>query len=225
MRDRKHQAAMAVESLKKDYPDAICSLNYEKPYELLISTRLAAQCTDIRVNTVTRELFPRYPTLESFSEADPDDVRKIIAPCGLGPTKSKDIVNMARMIIADFDGVVPDNMHDLLRLPGVGRKTANIILGDVYHKPAVVCDTHFIRITGRLGLTASNKPNIVEKDLIKLLDPAESSDFCHRTVLHGRAICKARSPQCEICSMNSFCDTFNQQQNPPSKQKKEKQSQ
>ena len=168
--------------------------------------RLAAQCTDARVNMVTPGLFERYPTLEAFAEADPLDVEQIVRPCGLGPSKARDIVNTAKMLLAEYGGVVPDTMEELLKLPGVGRKTANLILGDVYHKPAIVCDTHCIRICGLLGLSNSKNALIVERQLAEVLPPEKSNDFCHRLVLHGRAVCKARSPQCAVCCMASCCD-------------------
>ena len=203
--DKKKLAAAAVNLLKKEYPGAVCSLNYEKPYELLISVRLSAQCTDARVNIVTPVLFSKYPTLESLAEASPSDIGEIIKSCGFFNTKSKDIVMLSQMLINEFDGVVPNNMEDLLRLPGVGRKTANLILGDVYHQPAVVCDTHCIRITNLLGLTTSKNPDKTEKELRESLPMDEANDFCHRLVLHGRAVCTARSPKCGKCVLNEIC--------------------
>lgn len=202
---KKQIALNAVEALKKDYPDAICSLVAGNPFELLIATRLSAQCTDARVNLVTPELFAKYRTLEDYANADAGDIEKIIHSCGFFRQKSKDIVEMARKILSDFDGKVPDNIEDLTTLSGVGRKTANLICGDVYGKPAVVADTHLIRISNRLGLVATKDPYKVELELKKLLPPEESNDFCHRAVLHGRAVCDARKPKCEICSMSEFC--------------------
>lgn len=202
-----------VESLKADYPDSICSLNYPKPYELLFSVRLAAQCTDERVNQVTPALFGRYPTLEALAEADVTEVEQYIHSTGFFRAKARDIVAASRMLLEEFGGRVPDNMDDLLRLPGVGRKTANLILGDVYHTPGVVvADTHCIRISGKLGLTDGTKdPARVEAQLRPILPPEESNDFCHRLVLHGRAVCMARKPDCANCSLRPWCDFFNGQ--------------
>ncbi len=205
LKQRKELASQCVAALKEEYPDAICSLQYSDPLQLLIATRLSAQCTDARVNLVTPALFKRFPTLQDFCEADAAEVGEMIHSCGFYKVKSKDIVALSRMIRDDFGGIVPDTMEDLLKLPGVGRKTANLILGDIYGKPAVVTDTHFIRITGRLGLTKNKTPLKVEEDLRKVLPPEESSDFCHRIVLHGRAVCTARQARCEICCMNAFC--------------------
>lgn len=202
---KKQIAVSAVEALKKEYPDAICSLVAGNPFELLIATRLSAQCTDARVNLVTPALFEKYRTLEDYARADADDIAEIIHSCGFFRQKSKDIVGMAQKILSDFGGKVPDNIEDLTTLPGVGRKTANLICGDVYGKPAVVADTHLIRISNRLGLVATKDPYKVEIELKKLLPPEESNDFCHRAVLHGRAICDARKPKCEICPMADFC--------------------
>ncbi|MCD7828146.1 MAG: endonuclease III [Clostridiales bacterium] len=202
---KKQIALYAVEALKKEYPDAVCSLTYENPFELLVAVRLSAQCTDARVNLVTPALFEKYKSIEDFANADSRDIADIIHSCGFFRQKSKDIVGMAQRILSDFGGKVPDNIDDLTTLPGVGRKTANLICGDVYGKPAVVCDTHFIRICGRLGLTDTKDPAKVEIQMRKLLPPEESSDFCHRAVLHGRAVCGARSPKCDKCVMNDFC--------------------
>ena len=202
---KKQIATNAVEALKKEYPDAICSLDAGNPFELLIATRLSAQCTDARVNLVTPELFGKYKTLEDYASADVDDIAAIIHSCGFFRQKSKDIVGIAQKILSDFDGKVPDNIEDLTSLPGVGRKTANLICGDVYGKPAVVADTHLIRISNRLGLVSTKDPFKVEIELKKLLPPEESNDFCHRCVLHGRAVCDSRKPLCEKCTMNEFC--------------------
>ena len=202
---KKEIALKAVESLKKEYPDAICSLSASNPFELLVATRLSAQCTDARVNLVTPALFEKYKTIEDYADADVSDVENIIRSCGFYKMKASDIVNMAKKIIADFDSTVPDNIEDLTSLPGVGRKTANLICGDVYHKPAVVADTHLIRISNRLGLVETKDPVKVELQLKKLLPPDESNDFCHRVVLHGRAVCSARKPDCEKCSLSDFC--------------------
>lgn len=202
---KKQIALNAVEALRKEYPDAICSLTADTPFELLIATRLSAQCTDARVNLVTPALFEKYRTLEDYAQADSEDIAEIIHSCGFFRQKSKDIVGMAQKILSDFDGKVPDNIEDLTTLPGVGRKTANLICGDVYGKPAIVADTHLIRISNRLGLVATKDPYKVEIELKKLLPPEESNDFCHRAVLHGRAICDARKPKCDICPMTQFC--------------------
>ena len=196
-----------IEGLKKLYPDAVCSLDYRKDYELLFSVRLAAQCTDARVNLVTPALFERFPSLEAFAQATPEEVGEYVHSCGFWRAKAMDIVGSAQMLLSDFGGRVPDNMDDLLRLPGVGRKTANLILGDVYGKEGYVCDTHCIRITGRLGITDGSKdPLKVEQQLRKVIPPEESSDFCHRMVLHGRALCMARGPKCGECPLRDLCD-------------------
>ena len=193
-----------IETLKGLYPDALCSLQYEKDYELLFSVRLSAQCTDARVNQVTPALFARFPTLESFAQAEPEEVEPYIRSCGFFHGKARDLVGCARQLIERFDGKVPGTMEELTSLPGVGRKTANLILGDVYHQPAYVCDTHCIRITGRLGLTDGSKdPLQVERQLRAILPPEESSDFCHRMVLFGRDVCTARSPKCENCPLRA----------------------
>ena len=204
----KEEAVKICEELKKKYPCAECSLEYNEPYELLIATRLSAQCTDARVNIVTKDLFVKYPTLQSFADADISELEEMVRPCGFYREKAKSIKNMAAMIISEFDGQVPDTMEKLTSLPGVGRKTANLILGDVYGKPAVVTDTHCIRITGRLGLTENTEPYKVEKDLVKIIPPEEGSDLCHRLVFFGREICKARKPLCEECCLNDICTYY-----------------
>jgi endonuclease-3 len=202
----KEAVGRIIEGLKALYPDAQCSLDYEKDYELLFSTRLAAQCTDARVNLITPVLFARYPTLEALAEADEAEVSGIIHSCGFFRTKARDIVLASQMLLHDYDGRVPDEMEELLRLPGVGRKTANLILGDIYGKPAVVADTHCIRIAGRLGLTNGTKdPYKTELQLKDALPPEEQNDFCHRLVLHGRSVCLARRPRCEICPIAADC--------------------
>ena len=201
------QISAIIEELKKLYPDAVCSLDYRKDYELLFSVRLAAQCTDARVNLVTPALFERFPSLEAFAQATPEEVGEYVHSCGFWRAKARDIVGSAQMLLSDFGGRVPDTMEDLLRLPGVGRKTANLILGDIYGKEGYVCDTHCIRITGRLGITDGSKdPLKVEQQLRKVIPPEESSDFCHRMVLHGRALCMARGPKCGECPMRELCD-------------------
>lgn len=202
----KQRAVKCVEALKNEYPDAICSLAAEKDYELLIATRLSAQCTDARVNLVTPALFKKYPTLEAFANAEVSDVEELIHSCGFYRAKAKDIVGMTQIILNDFGGKVPDNIEDLTSLPGVGRKTANLICGDIYGKPAVVADTHLIRITNLLGFVNTKDPYKVELALKKILPPEESNNFCHRCVLHGRAVCVARRPQCDKCCMADFCD-------------------
>lgn len=203
---KKQRAIAAVEGLKARYPDAICSLTAENPLQLLIAVRLSAQCTDARVNLVTPALFARFPTLDSLADADPDEVGGYIRSCGLYKTKAKDIVAMCRMLRDVYGGNIPDTVEELTKLPGVGRKTANLVCGDVYGKPAVVADTHCIRITGRLGLTDGTKdPYKVEMQLRKVLPPDESNDFCHRLVLFGRDTCSARSPKCEECPLNEVC--------------------
>jgi endonuclease-3 len=196
---------MIIELLERDYPLAECSLDYEKAYELLFATRLAAQCTDERVNKVTPGLYSKYPTLKSIAEANIEDIENIVHSCGFYHSKARDIVLAANMLLSEFKGIVPDNMDDLLKLPGVGRKTANIILGDIYHKPAVVVDTHCIRLSNRLGLANSKDPEKIEYALQKILPPEKSSDFCHRLVYHGRAVCTARSPKCAVCSLFEHC--------------------
>lgn len=202
---KKQRAISAVEALKKEYPEAICSLNYSDEFQLLAATRLSAQCTDARVNTVTPALFEKYPTVEAFAEAEVADVEELIRSCGFYRTKAKDLVEMAKKIISDFGGKVPDNIEDLTSLPGVGRKTANLICGDIFGKPAVVADTHLIRISNLLGLVETKDPFKVEMQLKELLPAEESNDFCHRCVLHGRAVCIARRPDCENCCMAGFC--------------------
>lgn len=197
-----------IESLKEIYPDALCSLNYEKDYELLFSVRLAAQCTDARVNMVTPALFARFPTLQSIASADVDEVGEYVHSCGFWRAKAKDIVATAQQLLERFDGKVPDRMDDLLTLPGVGRKTANLILGDIYGQEGYVCDTHCIRITGKLGITDGSKdPLKVEQQLRQVIPSEESNNFCHRMVLFGREWCMARTPRCTECPLKSLCDT------------------
>lgn len=201
----KEIALRAVDALKNKYPDSLCSLNAENPLQLIIATRLSAQCTDARVNLVTPALFEKYKTVEDFASADVADVEEIIHSCGFFRAKAKDIVEMSKKMISDFGGNVPDNIDDLTSLPGVGRKTANLIMGDVYGKPAVVADTHLIRISNLLGLVSTKDPFKVEMKLRELLPPEESNDFCHRCVLHGRDTCVSGRPKCNECVMNSFC--------------------
>ena len=202
---KKELATLSAEALKKLFPDAKCSLIAQKPYELLMATRLSAQCTDARVNMVTPDLFKRFPTLEAFRDADIADIEDAIKSCGLYKTKARDLKNMAVELLERFGGVVPDTIEELITLPGVGRKTANLIVGDVYGKPSIVVDTHCIRITTRIGLHKETDPKKIEFALKKILPPEESGDFCHRIVLHGRDLCTARSPKCSECPLNTFC--------------------
>ena len=202
------QVRAMVDGLKQLYPDGICSLQYKKDYELLFAVRLSAQCTDERVNQVTPALFARFPTLEAFAQADVEEVGEYIHSCGFFRAKSRDLVLCAQMLLSQHGGKVPGTMEELVALPGVGRKTANLILGDVFHTPGVVvADTHCIRISGRLGLTDGTKdPGQVEKQLREILPPEESNNFCHRLVLHGRAICTARQAKCGMCPLAPVCD-------------------
>lgn len=202
---KKQRAALAVQALKNEYPQAVCSLTYGDPLQLLIATRLSAQCTDARVNLVTPALFEHFPTLDAFCDGTQEEIEEYIHSCGLYKTKARDILAMCRMLKEKFNGIVPDTIEALTQLPGVGRKTANLVVGDIYHKPAVVTDTHCIRICGRLGLSEGKDPAKVEKQLRAVLAPEESNAFCHRLVLHGRAVCSARSPKCEVCCMKEFC--------------------
>lgn len=203
------KANQIIETLKELYPDALCALHYNKDYELMIAVRLSAQCTDARVNLVTPALFEKYPTLEAMAQADIADVEQLIHSCGFFRQKAKDIVTACQILLLEHDGRVPDTMEALLKLPGVGRKTANLLLGDLYGKPgSIVCDTHCIRICGRLGLSQGKDPEKVEKQLRKVLPPQESSDFCHRIVLFGRDICTARNPQCDRCPLQIHCTQF-----------------
>jgi endonuclease-3 len=194
-----------IRRLEECYPEALCTLEYKKDYEILFAARLAAQCTDARVNTVTPTLFERYPTLESIACADVAELEGIIHPCGFFRSKARDIVAAAGMLVNEFGGKTPDTMDDLLRLPGVGRKTANLILGDVHNKPAVVVDTHCIRLSNRIGFVETKDPKKIEMALREVLPPDKSSDFCHRLVLHGRAVCTARNPKCEACCIAALC--------------------
>lgn len=192
--------------LEEEYPDALCSLQYTVDWQLLFAVRLSAQCTDARVNMVTPALFARFPTLEAFAAAEQSEVEELIHSCGFYHGKAKDLIGSAQMLLRDYGGRVPDSMEELLKLPGVGRKTANLILGDIYRKPgSVVTDTHCIRIAGRMGLTVEKEPVKVEQDLRAILPPEKSSDFCHRLVLHGRKYCMARGPKCESCPLTNTC--------------------
>lgn len=206
------QVQEILSCLELAYPLAECSLEYEKDYELLFSVRLAAQCTDERVNKITPALFARFPTLQAFAEADVAEVEEYIHSCGFFRSKAKDIVSCAQVLLTQYGGRVPDTMEELVKLPGVGRKTANLILGDVYHKPAVVVDTHCIRLSNRMGLVDNLKdPVKIETALRAILPPEQSSDFCHRLVLHGRAVCDARKPQCALCCVRHVCQTREQE--------------
>ena len=202
---KKQRALAAVQALKEEYPGAVCSLEAEDPLQLLIATILSAQCTDARVNIVTPALFAKCPAAVDFADADTEDVESLIHSCGFYHAKARHIIDMAQMLLAKFGGKVPDTIEELTKLPGVGRKTANLILGDIYGKPAVVVDTHLIRISNLLGLVETKDPFKIEMQLKTLLPPEESNDFCHRIVLHGRAVCIARRPKCGICRMNEFC--------------------
>lgn len=202
---KKERALSAVHILKELYPKAICSLNSSNPFELLVAVRLSAQCTDARVNLVTPALFERYRTLEDYAGADVNDIEKYIHSCGFYRSKAESIVGMAQKILHDFGGRVPDNIEDLITLPGVGRKTANLIVGDVYGKEAIVVDTHCIRIANRIGLVSEKDPKKIELALKKLIPPSEGSDFCHRIVLFGRDVCSARKPLCNECKMSGIC--------------------
>lgn len=202
----KKKALAVIELLKQRYPDAPCALHYKKDYELMIAVRLSAQCTDARVNLVTPALFAAYPTLQAMASADIADVENYIHSCGFFRQKAKDIVGACKILLEKHNGKVPNSMEELLALPGVGRKTANLLLGDLYGEPgSVVCDTHCIRICGKLGLSQGKDPEKVERQLRKVLPPEESSDFCHRIVLFGREICTARNPKCGECPLAFHC--------------------
>ena len=205
--EEKVQAVLDI--LEARYPESMCALHYKKDYELMIAVRLSAQCTDERVNLVTPALFARYPTLESLAQADISEVEGYVRSCGFYHNKARDIVLSCQMLLERFGGRVPGTMEELLTLPGVGRKTANLLLGDLYKAPgAVVCDTHCIRITNKLGLASGKEPEKVERQLRAILPPEESSDFCHRIVLHGRAVCTARKPACDRCCLAPYCKSF-----------------
>ena len=206
----KEKVAGIISALKEKYPNPVCALHYTKDYELMIAVRLSAQCTDARVNMITPALFAAYPTLEEMANAPIESVEQYIHSCGFFRQKAKDIVTACQTLISQHDSKVPGNMDDLLKLPGVGRKTANLLLGDLYQVPgSVVCDTHCIRICGRLGLSKGKEPEKVERQLRKILPPEESSDFCHRIVLFGREICTARSPKCGSCPLAGYCSEIN----------------
>lgn len=202
---KKKLAAEVISLLKQEYPQVKCALNYTQPHELLIATRLSAQCTDKRVNMVTPALFERFPTVEAFAEADISEVEQLVRTCGLFKTKARDIVLMCRSLHDEYGGIVPDSIEELTKLAGVGRKTANLVVGDLYGKPAYVCDTHVIRLTNRIGLADGTDAVKVEKQLREIIPPEESLDFCHRLVWHGRGVCSARAPQCGCCTLKSVC--------------------
>ena len=205
---RKEKAVLVCDRLEKRYPDARCSLVYTKPHELMIAGRLSAQCTDARVNIVTKELFERYKTVEDFADADIADVERIIMPCGLYKTKAQSVIGMCKKLLEDFGGRIPETIDELTTLPGIGRKTANLIMGDVHHKPAIVTDTHCIRICGRIGLSKSKEPAKVEQELLPIIPEERSSDFCHRLVMFGRDVCKARGEKCTECEMTDICKYY-----------------
>ena len=204
---KKQRALQVIERLKKEYPSAGCTLDYDQAWKLLVSVRLAAQCTDARVNVVVEGLYEKYPTVEALAEADVDEIEKIVRPCGLGRSKARDISGCMKMIRDEYEGKVPDDFDALMKLPGVGRKSANLIMGDVFGKPAIVTDTHCIRLVNRIGLVDGIKePKKVEMALWKIIPPQEGSDFCHRLVIHGREICTARTkPYCDRCCLNDIC--------------------
>ncbi len=205
----KADARRIVEAFKAAYPVSECSLTYEQAWQLLVSVRLAAQCTDARVNIVTQELFTKYPSLQALADASPEAIEAIVRPCGLGKSKARDLYGMANMVMREYGGKVPESMEDLLRLPGVGRKSANLIRGDIFHLPAVVADTHCIRLSNRMGFVRGTKdPVKVERALAKVLPPEESNDFCHRCVLHGRAVCTARKAMCDQCCLADLCPKY-----------------
>lgn len=205
--NKKKQALEIIERLKKEYPDADCTLDYDDAWKLLVSVRLAAQCTDARVNVVVPNLYTKFPTLEDLAKADVDEIEEIVRPCGLGRSKAKDISACMKMLWEEYDGKVPEDFDALLKLPGVGRKSANLIMGDVFGKPAIVTDTHCIRLTNRMGLVDGIKePKKVEMALWKIIPPEEGSDFCHRLVYHGRDVCTARTkPYCDKCCLADIC--------------------
>jgi endonuclease-3 len=195
-----------IEILKQAYPDPYCELTFTAPHELLIAARLSAQCTDKRVNQATPALFAKFPTVEAFADADAAEIERMVNSCGLFRTKAADIKGMCRMLLDKFNGVIPQDLDSLLKLPGVGRKTANLIIGELYGKPAIVADTHVIRLSNRLGLASGDNPLKTEKALKILIPEHESMAFCHRLVLHGRSTCKARKPNCNDCALNKLCE-------------------
>ena len=209
--NKKELALEIIKRLKNEYPDADCTLDYDDAWKLLVSVRLAAQCTDARVNVVVPKLYEKFPTIEALAAAEVDEIEEIVRPCGLGRSKARDISLCMKMLVEDFGGRVPDNFDDLMKLPGVGRKSANLIMGDVFGKPAIVTDTHCIRLTNRIGLVDGIKePKKVEMALWNIIPPEEGSDFCHRLVYHGRDVCTARTkPYCDKCCLEDICQKVN----------------
>ena len=201
----KERLQKIIEALDMEYEDIGCALVYDKPYELLMATRLSAQCTDVRVNIVTKELFEKYPTLLSIAAAPVEDIMAVVRPCGFYRVKAQNIVDMANILLTKYNGVVPDTIEELIKLPGVGRKTANLIVGDIYGKPAIVTDTHCIRISNKLGLCNTKDPFKVEMALKKILPESRSGQICHQLVWHGRRYCIARRPKCDVCPLYTLC--------------------
>ena len=204
--NKKKHALEIIKRLKEEYPDADCTLDYDDAWKLLVSVRLAAQCTDARVNLVVPKLYEKFPTIEALAQAPVSEIEEIVRPCGLGRSKAKDISGCMKMLVEEFGGKVPDDFDALLKLPGVGRKSANLIMGDVFGKPAIVTDTHCIRLSNRIGLADSKEPVKIEKTLREVLPPEKSNDFCHRLVIHGRAVCTARNPRCGECCLKDICN-------------------
>lgn len=203
---KKQRAAKIIELLEKEYPDSDCTLEYDEAWKLLVSVRLAAQCTDARVNIVVQDLYKKYPTPQALAQASPEEIEEIVRPCGLGKSKARDIHKCMNVLVSEYDGHVPENFDALLKLPGVGRKSANLIMGDVFGKPAIVTDTHCIRLTNRMGLVDGIKePAKVERELWKIIPPDKGNGFCHRLVDHGRKVCMARNACCEQCCLNEVC--------------------
>lgn len=203
---KKQRALEVIQRLKEEYPDAGCTLDYDQAWKLLVSVRLAAQCTDARVNVVVEDLYKKYPDVDALAAAEPEEIEEIVRPCGLGKSKARDISACMRILRDEYGGKVPDDFDALLKLPGVGRKSANLIMGDVFGKPAIVTDTHCIRLSNRIGLVDGIKdPRKVEMALWKIIPPEEGSDLCHRFVMHGRAVCNARKPECEKCCLRDIC--------------------
>lgn len=207
---KKERAAIVIERLKQEYPDADCTLDYNEAWKLLVSVRLAAQCTDERVNVIVKDLYAKYPGINELAAAEPEEIEEIVRPCGLGKSKARDISKCMRMLRDEYDGKVPDDFDELLKLPGVGRKSANLIVGDVFGKPAIVTDTHCIRLCNRIGLVDDEKnPKKVEMALWKIIPPEEGNNFCHRLVFHGREVCTARTtPHCERCCLSDVCKEY-----------------
>ena len=207
---KKERAAIVIERLKQEYPDADCTLDYNEAWKLLVSVRLAAQCTDERVNVIVKDLYAKYPGINELAAAEPEEIEEIVRPCGLGRSKARDISKCMRMLRDEYDGKVPDDFDELLKLPGVGRKSANLIVGDVFGKPAIVTDTHCIRLCNRIGLVDDEKnPKKVEMALWKIIPPEEGNNFCHRRVFHGREVCTARTtPHCERCCLSDVCKEY-----------------